>query len=133
MFAKEQSVRSHGALEIGFADVVDVDPAALDVFSRLALGRTESGVNEQFDQRHTTAVKPPALDFLGRDFTYDFVKSGFGNAFEIAAEKNFAGADGFRRGARAVNQLGDRLGERFVRDPSFFRLSVQGADGWLVE
>jgi len=72
-------------------------------------------VNQKLDQRQTSAVQFRLFNFLRRHFADDFVEGAFGNAFQFAAEKDFAGADGFRRSVRAVNQIGHRFGQSPVR------------------
>ena len=85
-------------------------------FRAWPFGRAQAGVDEQFHERHAGAVELCFLDFLRRHFADDFVEGGFGNAVQVAAEKNFAGAHGFRAWRRAVNQIGRGFGQCLVRD-----------------
>lgn len=118
MFAEEEIGGGDGALEVGFADVVEVDAAALDVFTGLSFGGRECGVDEKFDERNAGTFEFGFFEVLGGDFADNVVEGGFGNAGEFAAEKNFAGANGFRCGLFAVDEIGHRLGECLVGNAS---------------
>src|ERR1041385_1008523 len=89
--AEEEVLRGDGALRIGLADVVDVDAAAFEIFSRLAFRGRKAAVHEGFDEREARAFEFRLLDFFRGNFTEDFVEGALRNAVERAAEKNFAG------------------------------------------
>src|SRR5579864_4804970 len=86
VFAEEQIVGGNGPLEIRFAHIVDVYSAAFDVFARLAFGRAEAAVHEQFNQRQPCAFEFYLFHFLRRNLTDDIVERGFGDSFQFAAE-----------------------------------------------
>ena len=92
MFAEEQVVAGHGALEICFADVVDVHTAAFHILPRLALALAQAGVDEEFDEREARAVELGLLDLFRGHFADDLVEGAFADAREVAAEEDFAGA-----------------------------------------
>ena len=51
----------------------------------------------------TSAFEFGAFGWFGGNFADDVVEGGFGNAGEFAAEKNFAGAQGFGGGGGTVD------------------------------
>src|SRR5581483_10462396 len=114
VFAEEKVGGGDGSLKVCFADVVDVNAAAIDVLAGLSFGRGEACVNEKFHEGSAGAVELALLKVFGWDFAGDVVEGGFGNAFESAAEQDFAGADGFGGGVVAVDEVGDFLRQRFV-------------------
>ena len=57
MLAEKKIAGSYRPLKVRFPDVVDVHPAAFDVFSRLAFGRTQTAVHQKLDQRLAGAVE----------------------------------------------------------------------------
>ena len=85
-------------------------------FRAWPLDGAQAAVHQQFDERHARAVEFGFFDFLRRHFADDFVEGGFGDALQVAAEEDFAGAHGFRGRVRAVDQIGRGLGQRLVRD-----------------
>src|SRR6266576_92773 len=107
MFAEEQFGVRDRATDIALANVVQVNTASFDVLSRLPLGRTKAGVNEDFQQRRAGPVQSGLLDFFRRHFSDDFVERAFGDAVESAAKQNLARANGFGGGAGAVDEIGD--------------------------
>jgi hypothetical protein len=118
MLAEEEIVRGDGTLEIGFAHVVQIDAAAFDIFSGLSLGRTETGVDKEFDQRYASAFEFGFFQVLGGNFADDVIEGGFGNAREFTAEKNFAGSDGFGGGLFTVDEIGHGFREGLMSHAS---------------
>src|ERR1019366_2733422 len=103
----------------GFADIVDIDAAALDVLARLALGGAEAAQDEKFHQRRSRAAESAGFNFPARNFAGDFVERFFGNAFQAAAKKNFARAHGLGGGGGAVDEIGHGLGQGLVGGAGF--------------
>src|SRR5688500_13083086 len=116
MLSKEQVISSNRALKVGFAGIVDVDAAAFEVFFGLAFGLTEAGGGKEFDE---AGFNLGAREGFGRDFADDVVEGGFGDVGEVAAEEDFAGAEGFGSGLGAMDEVGHRFGEGFVGGAGF--------------
>src|ERR1051326_2296935 len=49
MFAEEQIVRGDQALDLALPNIIQVNAAAFQIFAGLALARTKTGVDQQFD------------------------------------------------------------------------------------
>src|SRR6266850_8342814 len=84
VLAEDQIVRGHHSLRARLADIVDIHAASFDVLSRLTFAGGQTGMNQQFDQRHILGL----LDFFGRDFANDLVEDDFRDTVKIPAEKN---------------------------------------------
>src|SRR5439155_1334559 len=117
----------------GLADVVQINPAAFEVLSRLPFRWTECGVYEQINQRRAGRSEFRLVQFLGWHLANNFVEGAFGNTVQLAAEKNFTGANRFRGRIWAVHKVSYNLGQRFVSGATLTRLSVQVLDCRLIE
>jgi hypothetical protein len=115
VFTEKQITGRHDPLKIRFPDVVHVNATAFEVFARLTLRRAQAGEHQRLDQRQADIFPRAHINFLGRNFADDFVEGGFGNAVEVAAKKNFTGANGLGCRLDAVNQIRRRLRQRLVR------------------
>src|SRR4030095_5401511 len=104
MPAEEQFRLRNDTLNVGFADVVQVDAAALDVFSCLTLAGTKASQDEQVDQRQSRPGDGGLLDFLRRRLANDLAECALGNAFESAAKQNFAGPNRLHGRCITVNE-----------------------------
>jgi len=111
---EEEVGGGHGVQGVGGAAVVEVGAAGFDVFARLAFGGGEAAEDEQFDEGFAGAFELAAVEGPGGDFADDFVEDGGGDAGEVAAEEDLAGADGFGGGVGAVDEFGDGAGEGLV-------------------
>ena len=95
------------ALGIGFADVVEIDAAAFDVFTGLPFAWGEAGMEEKFHEGKARAFEARMVQLFRRDLADDIAKGVLGDAFEFAAEKDFAGANGILCCLRTVDHFRD--------------------------
>src|SRR6266496_68876 len=57
MLAEQQILPRHQAIALALANVVHINSAPFNLLSRLALGRTQTGVNQQLNQRRAGAFQ----------------------------------------------------------------------------
>src|SRR6266850_3407250 len=103
MLSEQQIICGYRASRIWFPDIVQVDSATFDIFTRLAFGRTKTGMHQQLDQRLSIPLELVPGDFFGGHLTHYFVESHFGNACKFATKKTLACARCLRGRTRAVD------------------------------
>src|SRR5256885_235868 len=104
MLAEQEFRGAEGALCIGLANVVHVDAASVDIFASLSFRQCKSAKHEQFDEWNR-AFELWFFNLFGRHFADDVVEGAFGDSLQPSTKENFAGADGFSGGRRAVDQV----------------------------
>src|SRR5258708_13250752 len=75
MFSEKEIICVYRASRTWFPNIVQVDPAAFDVFTRLSFGRTQAGVHQQLDQRFTSPLALAPADFFGGTLPPLFIKA----------------------------------------------------------
>jgi len=111
VFAEEEVGGGDVALDGGFADVVDVDAAALDILAGLSLAGGQFGGHEQFGQWQAGALEAEGIEVAGGHFADDFGEGGFADTGEVAAEEDGGGAGGVLAGLGAMDEGGQFAGE----------------------
>jgi hypothetical protein len=119
VLAEKEVTRSNCSLVVDFPLVVNVNAATFEVLASLAFGGTKSGLGEKLHEWQARSFEARARNFFGWNFPDDILEGRFGNAFETATKKDFTGTNGFGSSGRAMDQVGDFFGQRFVSDASF--------------
>ena len=113
--AEKEVVQGDVAPGLADPDIVEVDPASLDVLAGVALRAAEGGKGEQLDHGRP---RPPERGFFERlrgDLPDDVVEQRLGDAAEAAAEHDLARSHRVVARGLAVDDGGDLAGEGLVR------------------
>ena len=119
MFAEKEVGGGDLPLDVGFADIVEVDPASSDVFAGLSFGGTKAGQVEQFEEGESCAFEFRFVRVKGRHFADDIGEDVFGDVFQTATEQDFTGTGGVAGGVWAVDEVGGGPGQGGVSGARF--------------